>query len=345
MPVPDPARILLIRPSALGDVARTVPLVVALRRAYPGAWIDWLVQDSFVDVAAGHPDVSRVLPFPRRTFNLWRETRDRRALWKYLRSFGREGYDLVIDAQGLARSAVIARFTTAPVRVGHADARECAWWFYTHRVPSDIETHTVERMAGLVRALGLPVATDAAAMRLYSPAHATGFAASVPGLSGRYAVLAPTSRWVSKQWPDERYAELAATLADRGIAVALVGATQERRQVGTCLELARKRPGVIDLVGGTGIGQLMDLIAHASLVVGNDSAALHIAVGFGRPLVALYGPTRVHRVGPWGRERDVIQHVTPADRLDHKDGASRVLMERIQIAEVLAACEERLKGL
>jgi ADP-heptose:LPS heptosyltransferase len=76
--------------------------------------------------------------------------------------------------------------------------------------------------------------------------------------------------------------------------------------------------------------------------VGNDSAALHLAVGFARPLVGLYGPTRVHRVGPWGRAGDVIQHVRAADPMSHKDPSTRTLMERITVAEVVEACEQRL---
>jgi ADP-heptose:LPS heptosyltransferase len=87
----------------------------------------------------------------------------------------------------------------------------------------------------------------------------------------------------------------------------------------------------------------MAVVEGSRLVVANDSAALHMAVGFGRPIVGLYGPTRLDLVGPYGRAAEVIQHVGPGDRLDHKDeGTGRALMERIAVEEVIAAAGARL---
>jgi heptosyltransferase-1 len=101
---------------------------------------------------------------------------------------------------------------------------------------------------------------------------------------------------------------------------------------------------VTDRVGSTSISALMALISRAALVVANDSAAVHMAVGFDRPTVALYGPTDVARVGPYGREADVIQHREPGDTLDHKDDANAAMMARIGLEEVLNACRVRLKN-
>lgn len=329
----------------MGDVARTVPLLVALRGAFPRAAIDWLVQDTFADIVSAHPALSSALPFPRREFSRWFRTGRWATLAAYLRRFSRARYDLVIDAQGLARSALIARCSGAPVRIGHADARELGWLAYTSRVPSDPEAHTVERMLALVRSLGIPATATPRTLRLFTPAAGAGFASSVAPLGGRrYAVLAPTSRWVAKQWPDDRFASLARTLAASGTPVALVGAASERAQVPACAALARENPGVVDLLGLTSVAQLMDVIEHAALIVGNDSAALHIAVGFGRPIVGLYGPTRIHRVGPCGRAADSLQHVRATDALTHKDPRTRVLMERITLAEVVEACRVRLSS-
>ncbi|MDX2132587.1 MAG: glycosyltransferase family 9 protein [Planctomycetota bacterium] len=334
-----PQRILLIRPSALGDVARTVPVLVSLRDAFPGAHIDWLVQDTFADVVRAHPALSGVVPFPRREFRLSRPAR----VVAFLRSLRARRYDVVIDAQGLARSGLMTLATGAPHRVGHADAREGARLAYTRRVPGDIETHTVDRMLTLARAAGAVPRRDALAMRLFTPPEARGaHLAHGPLASGRYAVLAPTSRWPAKQWADDRFAALARVLADAGTPVALVGGGSERAQVPACLALAQRHPRVVDLLGRTSIAQLMGIIEHASLVVANDSAALHMAVGFDRPLVALFGPTRVHRVGPYRRAGDVIQHASARDRFSHKDAASRALMERITLAEVVQACRRRL---
>ncbi|MFZ4573292.1 MAG: glycosyltransferase family 9 protein [Phycisphaerales bacterium] len=334
-------RILIIRPSALGDVARSVPVLVSLRDAFPNARIDWLVQDSFAEVIAAHPALSNVVKFPRADFGRWTRTLNLPALSSFLSSLRRPAYDLVLDCQGLARSGLFAAATRARFRVGHADARELGWLGYTRRVPCSIETHTVDRMLSLVEAIGVRPRRDADAMRLYVPAAAAGFAASL-GLS-RYAVLAPTSRWPGKQWPADRFAALARELSGDGTACVVVGAGSERSQITDVLALTRPDGPIVDLVGKTSLGQLMDVVSHAACVVANDSAALHIAVGFARPTVALFGPTRVNRVGPYGRERDVIQHVEPGDGMDHKNEvAGRGLMARITLAEVLDATRARL---
>lgn len=342
-------RILIIRPSALGDVARSVPVLVSLRRALPQARIDWLVQDSFAPVIASHPALTGVIEFPRKSFGLWVKTLNVPALVRYTKPLREAGYDLVLDCQGLARSALLGWTTRCRRRVGHKQARELAPMLYTQRVDSPMERHSVDRMLDLVESLGIPADRSPAAMRLYVPEAARNWWAADPAsdasASGRYVVLAPTSRWISKQWAADRFAAVAERLASRGLNVVLVGGSNERDQIEPLLALAARNPRVIDRVGRTDIPKLMAILERAALVVANDSAALHIAVGFARPVVALYGATRMHRVGPYGRDADVIQHAAAMptmDRLNHKDPTTRALMDRIEVEEVVQACEERL---
>jgi heptosyltransferase-1 len=339
--VPIPRRILLIRPSAMGDVARTAPLLASLRATFPDTRIDWLVQDTFIDLIRAHPALTNTVPFRR---HLHAGESSISHLLALRRSLAGSKYDLVIDAQGLARSALLALATGAPRRIGLASAREFATLAYTQTV-STHAVHTVDRMLALASTAGAVPRTDPLALRLYTPPDARSFVATSPRLAGRrYVVIAPTSRWIAKQWPDERFAAVAQELAAEGLTIALVGATGERHQVPRCLDLALANPNVIDILGRTSVGQLMNLIEHAALVLANDSAALHIAVAFNRPLVALFGPTHVDLVGPYRRPGDVIRHVSARDRMDHKDARCRVLMERIGVAEVLEACRARLSG-
>ncbi|MGH7130404.1 MAG: glycosyltransferase family 9 protein [Phycisphaerales bacterium] len=337
----DPARILLIRPSALGDVCRTVPLAASLRARWPGATIDWLVQDTFVDAVRGHPAVNEVIPFPRSKFASWYTPPTAARFVQWLRGLRRRRYDIVVDAQGLARSALITWATGAPVRVGHANAREGGRLAYTLRVDDGGAVHTVDRMLRLVEAAGAPIVRD---MRLYLPG---GTDASHAPATDHYAVLAPTSRWPGKQWPPQRFAELAQLLLSRpefGIErVVVVGGRNERDQCHDVLELAAKDGCVIDRVGHTSIAELMAIIAGCRVLVANDSAALHMAVGFGRPLVGLYGPTDVAKVGPYGAADRVIQHREPGDVLDHKsESVGRAMMARITVDEVVRAVERQL---
>ena len=342
LPPAAPQRVLIIRPSALGDVCRSVPVLASLKRAWPTARIDWLVQDGFAPAIEHHPALGRAVPFPRDRFSALLKRGRPGEFIRWLRRLRAARYDLVLDCQGLARSGLFARLTGAPRRVGFADAREMGWLGLSERCPVPADLHSVDRMLALVRCAGAEPVAD---MRLYSDLAERAWVTSHQTLgAGGYAVIAPTSRWPGKRWPAERFAEAARALLDLGVAsVAVIGAASERGQCGPVLTLARAEPRVVDLVGGTSIGRVMAVIEASRLVIANDSAALHMAVGFERPIVGLYGPTRVDRVGPYGRASEVIQHVGPRERLDHKDAnAGLALMERIGVEEVVAAAGARL---
>jgi heptosyltransferase-1 len=341
--VTDPRRILIIRPSALGDVCRSVPVLASLRAAYPDATINWLVQDSFADAVRHHPMLDGVVEFPRAS--LGRSSKAGNLLptisWMNQHLRTRPRYDLVIDAQGLFRSGLFARWTGARTRVGYRNAAEGARFFYTHAYGVDRGRHAVDRMLALVEACSVPIHRD---MRLYADPAEQKKLSTTEWAGSRYAVLAPTSRWPGKQWPAERFTQLARRLLASGVdRIVIVGGPGEDAQIGPLLSWAEHEPRAINLVGETTIGGLMAVIERSSLVVANDSAALHMAVGFDRPLVALFGPTRVELVGPYRRKSDVIQHARPGDTFDHKDGRVGLpMMRRITVSEVAAACESRL---
>lgn len=336
-----PRRILLIRPSALGDVCRTVPLLVSLKRAWPEAAVDWLVQDAFVEAVRAHPDLHEAVPFPRAELGRLARTGRIDRVLGWMAGVRRRDYDLVIDAQGLLRSGLIAWGTRAPRRVGYANAQEGAALLYTERHRIDKAVHTVDRMLGLLAAAGIGPVPD---LRLYTtPADRAEAAALAPepGL-----VIAPTSRWPAKRWPIQRFADLVGRVLDAGAGAAagtvtIVGGPGEESQCRPLLDRFAGDARVVNLVGRTRVGVLMAVIERARAVVANDSAALHMAVGFARPTVALFGPTDAARVGPYGRAHEVIGHAEPGDSLDHKRDANVRMMERIGVEEVVAAVRER----
>lgn len=338
-----PRRILLIRPSALGDVCRTVPVLASLRAAFPDAAIDWLVQDGFAPAIAAHPALTRVIPFPRKQVaipRLWRPSAAA-TLLRLIGALRDARYDLVFDCQGLGRSGVFAWLTRAPRRVGFSNARELGWIGSNERIDVPENLHTVDRMLALIAGAGVPPVRD---VRLFTTEADRGAAPKLTQAS-RYAVIAPTSRWPGKRWPIERFTALAhELLALTSIeSIAIVGGPDERDQCGPLLELARANGRVIDLVGRTPIGVLMAIIERAALIIANDSAPVHMAVGFDRPLVALFGPTRTDLVGPYRREQDVIRATTDIHRNLHKDAAiGAAAMGAIQTHTVIEAALKRL---
>jgi len=338
-----PRRILIIRPSALGDVCRTVSVLAALRRAWPDATIDWLVQDSFVDAVRGHPSLDGVIPFPRGRWRRWWRSasliREVRA-WCGSMRFG--AYDLVLDCQGLARSAVASWSTRAPMRVVRARARELAWLGGTLRVPDPVGADALSEMLTLVEALGVRADPDPA---LHAPAEDVRWwreSRERLGLAGRFAAIAPTSRWPGKRWEPARWAELSRRLQSRGLVVAAIGAPGEEAQVRDALDSV---PDAVNLCGALSIGRMMALLADASLAVAHDSAAVHIAAGMGCPYVGIFGPTDPERTGPW-RGAPWCLWGGRGERLDahayRDESLGTALMGRVSVDAVMERCEARL---
>ena len=336
-----PRRILIVRPSALGDVSRSVPVLATLRRAYPDARIDWLVAKTFADAIRHHPMLDGVFAFDRTWFR--RLIRGRGTLsggLGWVRELRQTRYDAVYDLQGLARSGLFAFLSGAARRVGFAGAREGAWLGYSvrHRIDPSIR-HTVDRMLALLEADGLEPVRD---MRLYLGEDDRNFLAAFREhhhIERGYACLAPTAQWGSKCWPLEKYADFAARLLETGVAgerlVVLSSPSEWERVTGLAERLPEAlRPRVI--FPTTTVGQMMALLSGCELLVANDSAPLHIAVGFDRPVVAIFGPTDPAEVGPYQREDAVVRPKEAAHQQisyrAHRDDSS--LIAKVSVDEV-----------
>jgi len=314
----DVNRILIVRPTALGDVARTVPVLVSLKQAYPQARIDWLVHDAFADVIRHHPALGRIVPFPRKRFaGMMRNPAIFREVLQWARQLGGEKYDLVFDVQGLFRSGLFTWLTRAPRRVGFADARELGWLGYNHRHRVDPSLHTVDHMLGLLEAHGLSVTRD---MRLYvGEDDARWLHEHIDG-DEPYAVLAPTARWLCKCWPMERYGEIAQRLLDAKKVTRLFVLASGEEQAWIAPLRQRFAGNAAVIFPATTIGRMMALISRAALLVCNDSAALHIGVGFDRRIVTIFGPTDPAKVGPYRRPDTFVQppNIEPRDMRDYR---------------------------
>ncbi len=342
---PKPSSVLIIRTSALGDVSRTVPCLVALRKALPEVRIDWLVQDTYAPAIAAHPALSNVVPFPRKALAKWlTKPAVARAAWKWCSQLRRQRYDMVFDLQGLARSGFFTWATRAPRRIGFANAREGAWLAYNERHAIAPEVlHTVDRMIALVAAAGYEPSHD---MRLYLDQDQQDWLTqwlTESELAGDdYAVLAPTAQWLCKCWPIERFAALGRRILEAGLVkkIVLLAAPHERAQVEPMIQ-ALSPTGRL-LVPTTSVATMMALLSRAGLVVCNDSAPLHMAVGFDRRIVSIFGPTDPALVGPYDRAETVLRPAAAAGvdgrRYRHlRDDQS--LIAQVTLEEVWAAVQ------
>lgn len=339
-------RILLIRPSALGDVCRSVPVLASLRATWPSAEIHWLVQDSFRAAVEFHPAIDGVVPFPRSSFRGGLVRPDRWfSMSRWLVSVGRARWDMAIDCQGLARTGLMLLGSRASIRVGDRSGREGAWLACNRRARCEQGIHEVDRMLAVAQAAGAAITPDA---RLYvGPSDDHWWQRHASGMSSRrYAVLASTSRWVSKAWPRTAWVDLSKRLAAWDIeAVVLPGSSAEQSDVGHTADAMRSAGVVVeDLSGRTSVGQLMAVIKSAAITVSNDSAPLHMAVGLGGRCLGLYGPTDPAIVGPWRLPEQAIRapivEGEPHGYRDSRIGST--IMSRLTVDQVAARVGELL---
>jgi lipopolysaccharide heptosyltransferase I len=299
-PTHTPARILIIKPSALGDIVHTLPILNLLRTRWPEAHIAWLVNPPFAGLLEGHRQLDEVIRFERHHFGTgWWNPAALVDLWNFTRLLRSKKFDLVIDLQGLFRSGWLARATGSPMRVGFADAREMGWIFYTHRVPVETwEQHALGRYLNIAEALGCgrePVTFEFPPMQ----------ALSQP-IEGKYAVLLPGTNWETKRWPVESFAQLVTPLRERfGLRTVVAGA-KDAIDLARQIRAINEGEEIIDLSGKTSLPQLVTLLAGAAVVIANDSGPMHIASALGRPLVTIFGPTNPIRTGPFERMDTVV---------------------------------------
>jgi heptosyltransferase-1 len=292
-------KILLVKTSSLGDVVHNLPVASDILAAAPGSGIDWVVEESFAAIPRLHRGVTRVLPVAIRR---WRSSLlnggTRTELRAFLNELRQTAYDLVIDTQGLLKSALIA-YAARGVRCGldFASAREPLTFFYDHTYSVPWTMHAVERNRALAaQALGyaVPARVD------YGIAAAAAGFAWLP--AGPYAVLLHATSARSKLWAMERWIELGTRLARRGLCSVLTwgnAAEQLRAE-----EIARRVPGAV-VAPGLPLADAAALLSGARAVVGVDTGLTHLAAALQMPTVGIYCATDPAATGLYGCARAV----------------------------------------
>ena len=291
-----PLHILIVKTSSLGDVVHTLPAVSDAARALPGLRYDWLVERAFAEIPPWHPAVGRVIQCDLRG---WRKHLGRTLFggdWSRFRAeLRRTDYDLVIDAQGLFKSAWLARQARGPLAgPDRASAREpLAARFYNrgYAVPRHDVAHAVERARRLfAQALDYPLPEtppDAGLDRSRFPA---------PGLAPPYVLFLHGTTWTSKRWPLPQWRSLGAWVAARNQRVVLPWGSEAERAdaesiAAACNGLVLPKLGLTDLAGW---------LSHANYCVGVDTGLAHLAAALGTPQLSLYGPTLPQLTGAVG---------------------------------------------
>ena len=325
-------RFLIIRLGSLGDVVHGIPAAAALRRRYPQAQIDWMVDPRYLELLDLVECLDRRLSFDPRDL-----ARGRGAAWSRLGQLRRTRYDAVIDLQGLLKSAVLARLVGARRTIGlpRRHLREpLARLFYSEAPDPGAAAHVIHRSLGLLRALD--VADTAVRFPLATPRTPAAIAAAERIGSSDYALLNPGAAWPNKRWPPERFGAAAAAVRSAcGLRSLVLWGPGERALAEA---VAAASSGAALVAPETTIADVVAIARGARLMVSGDTGPLHIAGAVGTPVVALFGPTFADRNGPWS-PRDVV--VARTDRCscfyERRCRNPVPCIDDIQVAEVVDA--------
>jgi len=310
-------RILVVRLGAMGDILHGIPAIAALRLARPELGIGWLVEQRWAELLCsgeagrldkrceGKPLVDWV-----HTANLsaWRKALLSGASWREMRSCLREvrgmHYDIALDLQGAIRSALAAQLSGAKVSIGSARPREApAQILYTKSV-SPQGDHVIGHALSLASSLVNEPLTYVEPLLPCDPAAATWAQELYSGLGAKpLAIINPGAGWGAKRWPAESFGKVARELTGRGMVVLINHGPGEERLA----EAVRAASGDLAHSLKCSVGELVAITRRASIFLGGDTGPMHLAAALRVPVVALFGPTRPERNGPFGTRSIVLR--------------------------------------
>ncbi len=298
-------KILILKPSSLGDVIQALPVLRLLKLHQPRNRIYWWIDADLLPLLTGDPDLDGLIAFHR---HRWVSPRHWPEVWQSLQDLRAHRFDWVIDLQSLARSGIVAWLANPQLAIGLDDPREGAPAFYDVAVrrPS-FHTHAVDWYLAVLHHLGIPVHSRFCWIPERTPA-AQAIRKQWPATGHPWIALQAGARWDNKRWPPEAFAQLVSEL---GCALpearfALLGSTSDR-----CLtrQVAQALPErTLDLAGLTSLSEMIEWIRRCDLFVSNDTGPMHAAAALGKPVVAIFGPTEPRRTGPYGQIETALQN-------------------------------------
>lgn len=348
-------KVLIVRLSSLGDLILVLPTFKALRDRYPDAYIAWLVQDSLKELLEGTEGLDEIIPVrllsmtdkyasPRRWFQGFRELL--RGLLETAKVFRQRGFEVVLEFQGLMKSALFAFLNRRASRYGFRNARELSPLLLNRPIfIRDKGRHAVDNYLQFAAYFGCR--TTEVSFPLYIPEEAQDrmdrLLASHGFKDGEPLIfICATARWQSKFWHQDGFARVADELIERyGARVLFSGLPAERAYLDGIR--ARMRHSAIVAAGLTGIKDFLALLRRCCLYVGVDSGAMHAARALGVPVVALFGPSDPRWIGPYGQRRGVVRLDLDCSPCNKRRCRSRACMLEIAPERVLEEVEVVLR--
>ena len=321
-----PQKVLVVRLSAMGDVIHALPGVRALRQALPETEIGWVIEERWSELlcAKGYP---REGPFSEQRplvslvhhvrTQAWRRNLFARATWKDFRNCFRElravRYDTALDLQGAIRSAVVASWSGARQVVGSAAPRESLARMFYNKTIDAAGTHVIEQAYSFLQGWDKKISALPDAILPRDPTAEDWCDQYCAELHpSKIVLMNPGAGWGAKQWPAERYGQVAQELASDGYTVLVNYGPGE----GSLAQAVKTSSGEVARPVECSLGELIALTRRAALLVGGDTGPLHLAAALKIPVVAIYGPTNPARNGPFGTRSVILR--SPESATSHK---------------------------
>ncbi len=286
-----PKKILIIKPSSLGDIIHSLPFLASISKGFPDAEIHWVVARGLHVILAGHPLINKLWIINK---DKWRHLsylpktcREIIDLYKGLR---KEKFDLSIDLSGLFRSGLLTWAAKARYKLGFTESDEGSPLFYTHKIKGGMENHAIDRYLKIAEAIGCQRTGIAYPMAPFD--YRPEVCRSLPK---DYIVIAPSAGKEANRWPAERFGRLAAKLPFTSLVISGLADKEVAEEVVRCAE-----GRAISLAGKTNLLEMFAVIRQARFFISNDTGPMHIAAAFNIPVFAIFGPANPQRTGPYG---------------------------------------------
>jgi len=293
-------RVLIIKMSSLGDIIHTLPALTEAKKAVPDISFDWVVEEPFSEIPLWHPAVKNIIPIALRRFRKqgWHRV-DRKELTQFIKKLRSEKYDLIIDAQGLLKSAALIWLARGKKRSGFSwkSARESmASLFYPNQAVVPWGQHAVHRTRALfAKALGYSSATESVDYGI-EVTRLPDFSLDTP-----YYVFLHGTTWNTKHWPEVYWVQLAKIVTDAGFAIQLLWGNDLEKiraeKIAAGLDKAFVMQRKLTLAEAAGV------LAQAKGIVTVDTGLGHLAAALGVPSVGLFGPTNPNHSGMLGQRQ------------------------------------------
>ena len=328
-------KIAIVKLSAMGDIIHAMVALQYIKKANPSLQIDWIVEQGFASVLEGNPDIDHILPVKLKGIK-----KDKLKIFEEIRrvkAYAKNDYDLVIDAQGLFKSAMTAKllgknragFSKNSIREGVAS------YFYTHKVHIAYDANTIDRNA---KVMSEPLSVEISKQMILDKKPFLYYEESdkTNGLlsnNKKNIVFVIGSTWESRNYPKEKFAQIADAL-EHNVLVAW-GSAEEREKaewIETHSVYAKALPKI-------NLNALKEVIGKADLLIGNDTGPTHMAWGMNRPSITIFGPTPINRV----YQTPINRVVNSSSEVDHyKLNKQDFSIVEIEVEEIVTIAKELL---